>query len=71
MSSTENNAEVAVEKQVDAVEAEEKTEKAEVKGAKRPAEVSILVLNIVNINRPCKENGKLDQENAGSHTFGH
>lgn len=41
MSSTENNAEVAVEKQVDAVEAEEKTEKAEVKGAKRPAEVRI------------------------------
>lgn len=42
MSSTENNAEVAVEKQVDAVEADEKTEKAEVKGAKRPAEVCIL-----------------------------
>lgn len=41
MSSTENNAEVAVEKQVDAVEAEEKKEKAEVKGAKRPAEVCI------------------------------
>lgn len=42
MSSTENNAEVAVEKTVDlSEEAEEKTEKAEVKGAKRPAEVCI------------------------------
>lgn len=61
MSSTENNAEVAVEKQVDLPE--EVKEKSDAKGAKRPAEVCTNFLHIFKSSFSFRIFGIFSREN--------